>query len=133
MASVTKEIAISAPASAAWAMIRDFGRVDRLVPGFVVACQLDGDARVVTFGSGRVARELLVDIDDEAHRLVYAEPTAPFITRSASVQVLDEGDERCRVVWIIDFLPSTFADLMRENMEKGLAVMKRTVENLQVR
>lgn len=128
MASVTEEIMISAPAEIAWAMIRDFGGVQRLVPGFLVDCKLDGDARVVTFASGRVARELLVDIDDKARRLVYAEPTEPFTTRNASVQVFAEGEACCRVVWIIDVLPNKFADSMRENMDEALAIMKHTVE-----
>ncbi|MGD0476220.1 MAG: hypothetical protein ABSB70_23810 [Candidatus Velthaea sp.] len=44
MASVTKEIRISKPAEIAWAMIRDFGGAQRLVPGFLVDCRLDGDA-----------------------------------------------------------------------------------------
>jgi carbon monoxide dehydrogenase subunit G len=130
MASITKEIMISVPAETAWAMIRDFGGVQRLVPGFLVDCQLDGDARIVTFASGRVARELLVDIDDNARRLVYAEPTEPFIARNASIQVFAEGEVRCRVIWIIDVLPNKFADLMRENMDEALAIMRRTVEKL---
>jgi carbon monoxide dehydrogenase subunit G len=130
MASITKEILISVPPETAWAMIRDFGGVQRLVPGFLTACHLDGDdARVVTFASGRVARELLVDIDDTSRRLVYAEPSEPFITRSASVQVFAEGGNNCRVVWIIDLLPNKFADLMRENMDKAGAIMKQTLES----
>jgi len=133
MASITKEVMISAPPENAWAMIRDFGGIQRLVPGFLIDCQLDGDARVVTFANGRVARELLVDIDDKARRLVYAEPTEPFITRNASVQVFAEGKNRCRVVWIIDVLPNKFADLMRENMDKAGAIMKRTLESSQTR
>lgn len=133
MASITKEIRASVPPEIAWAMIRDFAGVQRLVPGFLIDCQLDGDARIVTFESGRVARELLVDIDDKARRLVYAEPTEPFVTRNASVQVFAEGENSCRVVWIIDVLPNKFADLMRENMDKAGAIMKRTLEGSQAR
>jgi carbon monoxide dehydrogenase subunit G len=133
MASITEEIVISAPSEIAWAMIRDFGGVQRLVPGFLVDCRLDGDARIVTFASGRVARELLVDIDDKERRLVYAEPTEPFITRNAALQVFAEGENRCRVVWIIDVLPNTFADVMRENMQNALASMKRSVESSRAR
>jgi carbon monoxide dehydrogenase subunit G len=133
MASITKEIVISVPAEIAWEMIRDFGGVQRIVPGFLLDCRLDGDARIVTFANGRVARELLVDIDDTSRRLVYAEPTAPFITRNASLQVFAEGEDRCRVIWIIDVLPSTFADLMRESMDKALAIMRQTMESFGMR
>jgi carbon monoxide dehydrogenase subunit G len=133
MASITREVAISIPAESAWTMIRDFGEVQRIVPGFVVACELDGDDRIVTFASGRVARELLVDIDDTTRRLVYAEPTEPFITRNASLQVFSEGEGKARVVWIIDVLPNTYAAPMRESMEKALTIMKETMESSQVR
>jgi hypothetical protein len=133
MASVTKEIVIAAAPGTAWAMLRDFGGIQRLVPGFLVDCRLDGDARLVTFANGRVARELLVDIDDNARRMVYAEPTEPFITRNASVQVFAEGEKCCRVVWIIDVLPDKFADLMRENMDKAGAIMKQTLESSRAR
>ncbi len=38
--------------------VRDFGAVhQRLVPGFVVDSRLDGDACVLTFANGMVARE----------------------------------------------------------------------------
>ena len=41
--------------------MRDFGALhERLVPGFVVDCRLDGDGgRLVTFFNGAVAREVL--------------------------------------------------------------------------
>lgn len=132
MASIRREVVIEAPPSHVWAAIRDFASVERLVPGFVVECRLeaqqDGDARIVTFADGRVARELLVDLDDQRRRLVYAEPGGRFITRNASMQVFDEGQDRSRVVWIIDVLPNEFSGLMARNMDKGTELMKRTLE-----
>src|SRR5258706_13346614 len=41
--------------------LRADGAVQDLVPGLVVNCRLDGNARIVTFADGRVARELLVE------------------------------------------------------------------------
>jgi carbon monoxide dehydrogenase subunit G len=129
VASITKEILIEVSPEEAWAAIRDFGGVQRLVPGFLVNSRLDGDARIVTFADGRVARELLVDLDDDSRRLVYAEPGGRFITRSASLQVFAHGENHCRVVWINDVLPNELAKLIRENMNKAAIVMKRTLEN----
>jgi carbon monoxide dehydrogenase subunit G len=128
MASIYKEITIDAPLDHVWAAIRDFGAVQHLVPGLVVDCRLDGDSRVVTFADGRVARELLVDIDDKSRRLVYAEPGTRFITRSASVQVFAEGENRSRVIWINDILPNEFAELIGANMDRGVSAMKQTLE-----
>jgi Polyketide cyclase / dehydrase and lipid transport len=78
MASIRKEILIDAPPQHVWDAIRDFGAVhERLVPGFVVDARLDGDERIVTFFSGAVQREPLVDLDDQARRLVYATVDSP--------------------------------------------------------
>jgi len=135
MASVRKDILIDVRPDDVWAAIRDYGAVHRLVPGFLTDCQTEGDARIVTFHDGRVARELLVDIDellvdidDDVRRLVYAEPGGRFVTRSASVQVFSEGENRTRLVWINDFLPNEFAELIRANMDKAVVVMKQTLE-----
>jgi carbon monoxide dehydrogenase subunit G len=128
MASVRKDILIDVRPDDVWAAIRDYGAVHRLVPGFLTDCQTEGDARIVTFHDGRVARELLVDIDDDLRRLVYAEPGGRFVTRSASVQVFSEGENRTLLVWINDFLPNEFAELIRANMDKAVVVMKQTLE-----
>jgi carbon monoxide dehydrogenase subunit G len=127
MASLHREILIDVEPADAWATIRDFGAVQHLVPGFVIDCHLDGDARVVTFADGRMARELLVDIDDKSRRLVYAEPGGRFITRSASVQVFADDAKGSRIVWIIDMLPNEFAGLIATNMDKAAAAMQRTL------
>jgi len=64
MAPIRREIRIEAPAESIWEAIRDVGAIDtRLAPGFVIDTRLDEGARIVTFGSGVVARELIVDID----------------------------------------------------------------------
>jgi hypothetical protein len=53
--------------------VRDVGAVHkRLAPGFVADTRLEDDTRIVTFANGLVLRELIVDIDDEARRFVWA-------------------------------------------------------------
>jgi hypothetical protein len=127
MASIVREIVIDVPAADVWEAIRNFGEVHRLVPGLLSDCRLDGDARVVTFrGGGRVARELLVSIDEGSSRLVYAEPDGPFITRNASCQVFAVDDRSSRFVWTQDLLPDELASLIRDNMDRALPDAKRT-------
>ena len=71
MASIHKDIPIDGYPNDVWAAVRDFGAVHkRLVPGFVLDAHVDGEARIVTFANGTVARELLVDCDDARRRLV---------------------------------------------------------------
>ena len=107
MASIHKDIPIDAHPDDVWAAVRDFGAVHtRLVPGFVLDARLDGDARIVTFANGNVARELLVDCDEARRRLVYAVISERVNQHSASVQVLADGDARSRLIWTVDVLPT---------------------------
>ena len=129
MASIHKDIPINAPACDAWDAVRDFGALHtRLVPGFVPDTKLDGEARIVSFANGTVARELLVDCDDARKRLVYAAISDRVKQHSASVQVIADGEARCRIVWIVDVLPHKIApyidgqmDLAAQAMQKALA------------
>ena len=73
MASIRREVSVAVGAEVAWDAVRDVGALPtRLVKGFVTDCRLDGDARIVTFANGMVARELIVDLDDAQRRLVWA-------------------------------------------------------------
>ena len=107
--------------------MRDFGALHtRLVPGFVIDTKLDGDARIVTFANGNVARELLVDCDETRRRLVYAIANERVKHYSASVQVLAEGDARSRLIWIVDVLPHEIAPYIDAQMDQGaLAVQNK--------
>ena len=129
MASIRKEIALAARAEDVWAVLRDVGAVHRcLAPGFVVDTQLDGDARIVTFANGMVAREQLVAIDDETRRVAYAAVGGRSTHHNASMQVFAEGEGRCRLVWITDLLPHDLAGPIGAMIEQGSAVMKQTLE-----
>ena len=129
MASIRREILIEAHPELVWAAIRDAGAVhQRLAPGFVVDARLDGDARVVTFSSGMVVRELIVDIDDQARRFVYAAVGGRAAHHSSSMQVFAEGAGRSRLVWITDLLPNELAVPIGAMVEQGAGVMKRTLE-----
>src|SRR6201988_2960136 len=99
MASVHKDITIDAHPNDVWDALRDFGALHtRLVPGFVLDTKLEGDVRIVTFANGTVAREQLVGCDDERRRLAYAISSERLKQHSASVQIVAEGEARCRML-----------------------------------
>ena len=126
MASIHNDIALPAPARDVWDAVRDFGALPRrLVPGFVTACELDGDARIVTFANGSVARETLVDCDDARQRLVYAIKNERLKHYSASVQVIADGEARCRLVWTIDMLPNELAAYVQEQTKAAVSAMHK--------
>ena len=133
MASIHKEIPLAAPAHDVWDAVRDFGALHtRLVPGFVLDTQLDGEARIVSFANGTVARELLVDCDEARRRLVYAINSERVTQHSASVQVIADGEARCRIVWIVDVLPHEIAAYMNGQMDLAAAAMQKAFEKVRV-
>jgi carbon monoxide dehydrogenase subunit G len=131
LASIRKEIALDARPDDVWDALRDFHAVhQRLVPGFVVESRPDGDdARIVTFFNGAVAREILVGVDEAAHRLAYHIPQGlPGCTHhSASAEVIADG-QGCRFVWVTDVLPDELTDVIEPQMERGTGVIKATLE-----
>lgn len=129
MPTIRKDILLAAGAEAVWDAIRDVGAVHRRVAvGFVTDCRLDGDARIVTFVNGMVAREVIVDIDDAARRLAYAVVGGRLTHHNASFQVLAEGAGQCRVIWLADLMPAEFAPAVDGMMTEGMTAMRRTLE-----
>ena len=80
------------------------------------------------FANGMVARELIVDIDNERRRLAYAAVGGMFKHHNASMQVMPEGQDRCRLLWITDLLPDEAAEAVSKLIDEGAAIMKRTLE-----
>jgi len=129
MASIHREIVIEARPEVVWDAVRDVGAIHRrLAPGFVTDTRLEEGARVVTFGNGIIARELIVDVDDQARRLVWSAVGGRMTHHNASAQVFADGDGRTRFVWIADLLPHELAPTIAQMIEQGLAVIKRTLE-----
>jgi hypothetical protein len=126
MASIYKDISLDAGPDDVWAAVRDYGAVhQRVAPGFVTDCKLDGDSRIVTFANGNVAQELLVTMDDARMRLVYAVVSPRVKQHSASIQIFADGDNRSRMVWITDVLPDEIASYIDGQMDLGAAAMQK--------
>jgi hypothetical protein len=128
MASIHRDIPIDARPADVWAAVRDFGAVhQRLAPGFVLDARLDGEARIVSFANGTVARELLVDCDETKRRLVYAVISERLKQHSASVQVFADGDTRSRLIWIVDVLPHEIAPYVDGQMDQAALAMQKAL------
>jgi hypothetical protein len=129
MASIRREIGVAVSAEAAWDAVRDIGALHtRLVKGFVTDCRLEGDARIVTFANGLQARELIVDLDEAQRRLVWSAVGGRLSHHNASVQVFEEGDGRCRLVWIADLLPHELKPAIEAMVDQGTQAIRRTLE-----
>jgi carbon monoxide dehydrogenase subunit G len=131
MASIHKEIEIERSREFVWDAVRDVGAIHkRLVPGFVLDCHLEGEWRTLTFANGMVARELIVDVDDQSFRHSWSARSERLIHHNASVQVFPEGNNKCRVVWIADLKPNEAAEHVGPMIQHALNTMKQTLESV---
>jgi len=129
MASIRKEFIVEAPVEGVWDAVRDVGAVHRrLAREFVVDTTLENGARIVKFANGFVARELIVDVDDEQRRVAYAVVGGQATHHNASMQVLPEGERRTRFVWTTDVLPDSLSAQFRGMIEQGAEAMRKTLE-----
>jgi carbon monoxide dehydrogenase subunit G len=129
MATIIKQVEIDITPDAAWDAVRDWGAVHRrLCPSVLTDCQVEADARIVTFANGLVARELIVAVDDTAQRLVWSVAGSSLLTHhNGAMQVLANG-EGSRIVWTADLLPHKAAPQVADFMDLGCAAMKATLE-----
>jgi carbon monoxide dehydrogenase subunit G len=129
MATITKSVDVAVTPDQAWDAVRDWGHVhQRLCPGVLTDCQVEEGARVVTFANGLVAKELIVAVDDEGRRLVWAVVGTTLLSHhNAGMQVLASG-QGSRIVWIADVLPHEAVAQVAGLMDQGCAAMKATLE-----
>lgn len=129
MATLHIERIIEAPADFVWDRLRDFGALHtRVAPGLILDTVVEGDIRTVTFDGGPVLRERLIAIDDAHRRIVYSILADLFEHHSASNMVVPEGEDRCRFVWVVDFLPDDPKDRIEGMMNAGADAIKAAME-----
>jgi hypothetical protein len=129
MASIRLEMNLRADPWNVWDAVRDVGAIHtRLAPDFVTDVKMDGDARIVTFANGMTAKELIVDVDDAARRLVWAVVEGRPTHHNGSIQIFPDGGG-CRLVWIADLLPHELAKPVGAMMQQGMDAMKKKLES----
>jgi carbon monoxide dehydrogenase subunit G len=129
MATLHNAIFIDAAPERVWDAARDLGALHtRLVPGFVVDTNLEGDAaRLVTFGSGLVVREQILSLDDERRRLAWNAEGGGTTHYNAVLEVVPEANGTL-VRWTTDLLPNEMAGPIQGMQEQALAIMRKTLE-----
>ena len=129
MASIRKELRLNVPPEVVWDAVRDVGAVHkRLCPGVLTDAHLENGARIVTFANGMTIRELIVDIDDDARRFVWAAVGDPLRHHNASMQVFEDGSRQSRLVWITDILPDSVTGDIQALVDKGADAIRQTLE-----
>jgi hypothetical protein len=128
MGSIRREAAIRVPVETSWAALRDVAHPDRLFAGVLTDATIAGNARTVTFANGLVVRERIIDVDDVARRVAYC-VVGRFEHHSASIQVIPEGEGRCRFIWITDLLPDEQMEGVALLMDQGTKALVRNLES----
>ena len=129
MASIIRELTLEVNADVAWSAVRRVDEVHtKLVPGLVSRVTLESGVRHVVFASGLEIDELIVAVDEDSRRLVYAVQNRAK-HHQASMQVVTEGRDRSRLIWITDVLPQEAASRFANIMDQALPIIKRTIES----
>jgi hypothetical protein len=129
MASIHHEVTVEVSAAKAWAALRQVGEAHTLFAPVLVDGDLDGDIRTVRFANGMVARERIVDVDEKRRRVAYSVLDSPLMTHHhASMQIVDAGPDRCRFIWISDFLPDEVASNVAPLIDQGARALKDNLE-----
>jgi hypothetical protein len=84
----------------------------------------------VTFANGMTVREPIIDLNDEARRLVWSAIGGSLTHYNASVQVIESAPGQTHVIWIADFLPHEAAAVIGPMMEDGAEAMKAALDRL---
>jgi len=87
---------------------------------------MDGNARIVTFGNGQVAREVILSIDDDLRRVAWAIVDPPFEHYNGAACVEPEVGGT-RFIWTVDLLPDTLAERVEAMMSAGVQVIQKTL------
>ncbi|WP_020108405.1 SRPBCC family protein [Nocardia sp. 348MFTsu5.1] len=111
MASIYKSADLSITPEQAWDFVDKFTRSEVHVFSGASAERQEGDYRVVTDLEGNEVWELGVAVDPEHRRATYTVPNLFGATfHAASMQIFEKDGPGCKLVWITDVLPNSFAD-----------------------
>jgi hypothetical protein len=129
MASIHIESPVAVSADTAWNALRQVGRADRLFSPVLDGAQLHGDVRTVHFVNGPLLHERIIDVDEPSRRVAYSVMDSPGLTyHHASMQIIEDGPQRCRFVWTTDFLPAESGASLRPLIEAGTQALKANLE-----
>jgi hypothetical protein len=142
MGSVRRHLAIAASADTVWSLVGAPGRLHEWFP--VVATEIADPPSAEAAERGAVAQrwislanglrfeEDIVTLDHEQRRFQYRIVNNGLITRHlATVDVLEDGPDRCIVVYSTDMEPAPMALVISGAAGQGLATLREMFENRQ--
>jgi polyketide cyclase/dehydrase/lipid transport protein len=129
ISAMTVDIPVDASAAFVWDAVRDIYAVHkRLIPGAAVAVDQEPDTRIVTFADGMKATERILELNDDARRLVYQTTEGAPLTHHLGTMVVREDDTGVYLVWTTEFAPASLHDWATSLMNEFAELMKKTID-----
>jgi len=125
MATIQREFEIDTTPDAAWAAIRDVGRINQLV-AFLGDVSVDGDHRTCDLGDQGKLKELIVSVDDTRKRLAYSILDSPFNLEHhhATMQIVANGGTGAHFIWTTDVKPDEAVPALSEAIDHAVDSLK---------
>ena len=139
MAEVKVREQVAASAATVWELIRDFGDLLKWAAG-IESCEVDGAGigavRTLGIPGGGSVVERLEAFDDQARSFSYSmlEPIVlPLKNYRATVQISEDGADRCTIDWSSSFEPVGAAEeqtlkMVRDIYTGSIASIKKKLE-----
>ncbi|MEA3185961.1 MAG: hypothetical protein QOJ74_2438 [Ilumatobacteraceae bacterium] len=127
LGSLRHQVRIDRPAEVVWTLAGDPARLHEWFPG-ITACQVDGNLRTITLGSGLTMPEEILINDDLQRRFQYRITIPLFHHHRGTIDVIDLGDNTCMVVYSTEADPRTMALTIGAGTAGALDELKRQME-----
>jgi uncharacterized protein YndB with AHSA1/START domain len=127
LGSIRHEIRIRRPAATVWEVAGDATRLHEWFPG-IVSCQVDGNIRAITLGSGVPMPEEILVVDDIQRRFQYRITAGFFTYHRGTIDVIDLADDTCLVVYSTEADPRAMALTIGGGTAGALDELQRQME-----
>jgi carbon monoxide dehydrogenase subunit G len=122
MAEGAVDVTIEAAPDAVWAVIGDFGGLEKVFPG-LQSFRVEGDERFVGMGGAEI-RERLVARDEATRTLTYTIVDGVPVERHEATITVEPVGDGSKVTWAYDVEPAAMAPLMGDSYKGALASLQ---------
>ena len=125
--SARRQVLIDVPADRVWALVSRPELIHLWFPG-MVACQVDGDQRVITLASGIPLVETIINNDPTQRRFQYRLNGGIFSEHLGTIDVHEIEPGRSLVVYSSDVSPAAMSLVLGGATQGALQELRRQLE-----
>jgi carbon monoxide dehydrogenase subunit G len=125
--SARRQVLVDVPADEVWALVSRPELIHLWFPG-MVACQVDGDQRVITLASGIPLMETIINNDPIQRRFQYRLNGGIFSEHLGTIDVHEIDPGRSLVVYSSDVSPAAMSLVLGGATQSALHELRRQLE-----